>query len=1008
MEAFCRPSQPNGLGATCVLKAQLGTQCTMAGTAAPYQEVRCVKGASCQLPFGQGPPPGTGVALGQCQPAAGSATCFNDSGCPLGQFCRQANAGVTSMQCFPAGNAGDMCNTDPASPPYQWLKCKGSFICQADYSIGGNGLQYCEIPGIMDQTCQSDQECGVNFFCRQISANTNVNMCVQRALQGQPCTMDGYVPEWEEVQCTTKSRCNQNFAQYPEKGGACQDQQYLLPGLVCMQDADCGTTSFCRRQDPNQPLPPLFPGGPLQPRYVCYPYRLDGETCTSDPYALQWAVAKCLSTYQCMTDPLNPKNGICRSPANCATDRDCNPGQFCRQMSSLQSQCVTRSGAGQPCTIQQYQVTQGNVNACMSGMWCWPVDASNPSMGGICQGTQACINDLDCGQGGFCKQDTDASPTRLCYPRASQGAFCTIDQYVPAWSSIHCQIGFQCVPFNANQPQGGGSCQAQTGCDYCAKTISPVCYNGKEYKNSCVAKCEGVPLWTDGPCSSSGCHTDKDCGSTSMFCKRSMPDSNVRTCFTKAEEGQDCNFAEYVYEWELQVCLDVFTCVPWDANNRAKAGTCQSAKSRCISDAQCTSRDMYCTQVTGSSPFKSCMPRKVAGEACTISGASLPQNAQLCLLSLYCFPINFLDLSLGGTCGGSPACFSCPNTFQPVCASGLGQQQQFQNPCFAQCFGAYNYHMGPCPPPGNGYGPNIPYQFQLQSLYPSSGQGKGNMYPPGPSQGPYPPGPSQGPGVPQYPPSSVGPSVPLARPPNLNAGTCRGVCGSVGLAGGCFCDSQCSTRGDCCTDFWTQCQTVVQTFNSCVGRCYEGYVANRECYCDAACTTDCCYDKQQICGGAPRAGSYRPGTAPSPQSYVPVSQQPYYPLASQSQSYYPPQQQQQSNSYPQAQQSVNVYSPSPQPYYGQQQQNNNFYLSPSPQPYSYPQNSYSNSNSFYSSSPQQVNSYAGTTFSIPNGQLYPGQSTFREGDGAQPNDDSWASWVSSLSTQFVRGVIESR
>ncbi len=79
-----------------------------------------------------------------------------------------------------------------------------------------------------------------------------------------------------------------------------------------------------------------------------------------------------------------------------------------------------------------------------------------------------------------------------------------------------------------------------------------------------------------------------------------------------------------------------------------------------------------------------------------------------------------------------------------------------------------------------------------------------------------------------------------------NPNSCKNNCGSQ-APGGCWCDSQCTSFGDCCSDFQAQCQAPPDP-NSCVGNC--GKRAPGGCWCDSQCASfgDCCSDKTQVCG----------------------------------------------------------------------------------------------------------------------------------------------------------------
>ena len=64
--------------------------------------------------------------------------------------------------------------------------------------------------------------------------------------------------------------------------------------------------------------------------------------------------------------------------------------------------------------------------------------------------------------------------------------------------------------------------------------------------------------------------------------------------------------------------------------------------------------------------------------------------------------------------------------------------------------------------------------------------------------------------------------------------SCRGRCGGVAPSG-CRCGHKCRERGDCCTDFYAQCQS------SCVGHC-GGVAPSGACHCERTCGVkgNCC------------------------------------------------------------------------------------------------------------------------------------------------------------------------
>lgn len=85
---------------------------------------------------------------------------------------------------------------------------------------------------------------------------------------------------------------------------------------------------------------------------------------------------------------------------------------------------------------------------------------------------------------------------------------------------------------------------------------------------------------------------------------------------------------------------------------------------------------------------------------------------------------------------------------------------------------------------------------------------------------------------------------------------CTDHCGSKS-AGPCWCDYACIEYGDCCDSFRAECPAeLVRT--TCVGRCGNpqvitmnlanvSYAVEDQCYCDDNCTIDCCDDYTSVC-----------------------------------------------------------------------------------------------------------------------------------------------------------------
>jgi hypothetical protein len=104
-------------------------------------------------------------------------------------------------------------------------------------------------------------------------------------------------------------------------------------------------------------------------------------------------------------------------------------------------------------------------------------------------------------------------------------------------------------------------------------------------------------------------------------------------------------------------------------------------------------------------------------------------------------------------------------------------------------------------------------------------------------------------------------------PPPTEGPSCEGHCDQFTRAPGstpedpCYCDSFCSTNGDCCegaNGYAALCEAAVPTGPSCEGHCGETSAAPGSeadpCYCDSLCeiTGDCCMGAngyEALCSG---------------------------------------------------------------------------------------------------------------------------------------------------------------
>lgn len=80
-------------------------------------------------------------------------------------------------------------------------------------------------------------------------------------------------------------------------------------------------------------------------------------------------------------------------------------------------------------------------------------------------------------------------------------------------------------------------------------------------------------------------------------------------------------------------------------------------------------------------------------------------------------------------------------------------------------------------------------------------------------------------------------------------GSCVGRCDDPFDSGfSCQCNTACTSHGDCCTDYWTECGGQA---NSCQDKCSAGYDPSLPCQCNSECPqhSNCCPDYDDQCGG---------------------------------------------------------------------------------------------------------------------------------------------------------------
>lgn len=583
-------------------------------------------------------------------------SCLSDAGCPpTGYYCRAIGSTSTGLSCQPYVQAGLFCTTyNPIVPflerrcdPGQGLTCDPTTqLCKAGNTPAAAGVVAGVVVPATGMVCGADSDCGSTGFCKLTSTVTGMRNCAPRIVLGQMCTYS-FVDPTTELRCLASLTCQPNPNAPPQINALTGTCQQTATGQTCSSDTDCGSTSlFCKRVSATSTVKNCFTKG------------VQGDKCSKVGYVSEWNVATCLDTLACsLLDFNNPGlGGVCTTGgAVCLIDSDCgDASKFCRTVSSTSQlrQCYKASTFNQPCTISAFTPAWlSQPCADPQTLTCQEIDPNNPSLGGTCVGRiLSCTGDLDCDPRQFCRRTSSSSQLKQCYDRSILADQCSSAGFVPEWNEKACSKGLQCVLTSTSNPSIGGFCKNQTACSSCDTIASPVCAGGQEYYNSCQAKCNGLTVWTSGPCNAQGCKSNADCQSDSFFCKRAMITSSFQSCFLRSTEGQPCTWPGYASDWNNQTCLNSLFCVLTDQNSPGLGGTCQAQQTGCSVDSDCRSSSQFCKRASSSSGFSSCFARSSQSQDCTI-GTSVPEwNVKKCLATLYCYPLNYNNPSAGGVC----------------------------------------------------------------------------------------------------------------------------------------------------------------------------------------------------------------------------------------------------------------------------------------------------------------------------------------------------------------------
>ncbi len=355
------------------------------------------------------------------QVVAGAKSCDSDGDCDSGQYCD-----AVLQLCRALKGNGTPC-------------------------VSGSECASGSCPAFVCIDCQSPADCAGDEFCDGLAG------CLKKLPNGVPCF--GHDEMCMSGICGSMGNC-----------------------VACLSDADCASDEFCWFETVGQGIcsTPLANGVPCQSDSqcksghctlgFCAQCATDAD-CSPDEYCLlstiggTGCVSKADNGVPCTKDAAC-KSGHCSLGlcAECASDADCGPGEFCPLKSVGGSACLTKFGAGAPCAGD---------NNCKSGICKWGLckecsTSAQCGSGKLCVGL-ACVPDL-LGLGSVCFSDSKCASGKCCGTCVASGKKCVGQSCY--WDS-ECASG-KCRGVHSCNCQGCcvfGVCGCD--CDTCAGACSP-------------------------------------------------------------------------------------------------------------------------------------------------------------------------------------------------------------------------------------------------------------------------------------------------------------------------------------------------------------------------------------------------------------------------------------------------------------------------------------------------------------------------------------------------------
>jgi Cys-rich repeat protein len=410
-------------------------------------------------------------------------------------------------------------------------------------------------------------------------------------------------------------------------------------GVECEQDADCAA----------------LPWADLPPRCVAGQCIYDELSCDAD--------TPCPEGFHCVQDacpgmPCDPDDGDCPPcPGHCEPSPQCGAGELC-------------------------QLPDGRQGRCLDGR-CVPPP-------------QQCQADADCPEGMFCEvvcwdcapEDPDCAPgcEGVCVP--AQPPECAADADCPA--------GHECIMDCWGWCDETGECHEE--CHGRCVPVEPECLTDEDcFFPGGMARCiEGRCVFEEIACD------DQNPCPEGMICEM--------VCWDCPPDDPDCEpGCEGVCVPEPQPeCFDDADCISAAGEpGRCVDGRCVFEPIQCQFDAQCPP-EHHCR-------LEWCLAWCTPDDPECCYGVCVPDYPPECQTDEDCIaPDGQSGRCLDGRCVFDDCV--CPEVWDPVCAEvcetpdcppdepdcgGGCELRTFDNPCFADCAGAFIVHDGPCgePPP---------------------------------------------------------------------------------------------------------------------------------------------------------------------------------------------------------------------------------------------------------------------------------------------------------------------